>query len=339
MRNEAKGTIKRLEYYAPLCKSISDLCKKADVSRATLYRYFADDPALEIKLKQNLATKLGKNERAVADAVRTKKYVPKQRPKTVQDTVEEQDPLEQGLNKEAEQRDNDPNAVDVKDSNSRLNTKTIRPKSGKLTKSERTATVITVKPTNQKFEYNREEQLIIAEQICTIIENGGTIGQACEAVGISPSAFYYWRHEGQPNYNPQVAERFQQAKYTFNLMMNEEMEFMGKLGMHRLLKERKVTSTTKIGRVSNDGVVKPHTVVQREQIIEPNFNAVKFALSKLDVKKFGDVGDKQFAHQTGEDKNDNQYELRSLTLEQIQAEKQALLNKLAQYNQKQETDE
>jgi hypothetical protein len=120
----------------------------------------------------------------------------------------------------------------------------------------------------------------IVKRICELISNDSfTIPEICEDVGIAESTYHKWKAE-----KIEFSEAIEASKQKFNEnLIPEAKKSLRKLVTGYTVTETK-TVTADTGKKNDDGnpivKVKEHSKIEKH--IQPNFNAIAFALTNQD---------------------------------------------------------
>lgn len=315
---------KQLIYNAPYAESLNKLILiVSGVSRATIFRYLRHTPAVKIEIMQLLGTKGGKSstDRKPYKKGKIKKVKHEGQsiesriydPSTGQDITDITDEVLMAANGIKKPRERKPVTVTVE---------------------------VPVIPKDSRRTYSEEGRTKAFKAVCDLIRTGMSIQSACDVVGIPYRSFHNWKTPTYTTFDQANVDMYREA---MNAHVNTNMEaaqIKASQVLLAALQTKVVVKTTKIGRVGKDGKVKPHTIVQREEEIQPNVQIAKWIAAKTDPVRWGDAADREYHRNSGAASgvDSNPYALRAMSLEDLQTEKATLLNRIAVLKQKQEGD-
>ena len=143
--------------------------------------------------------------------------------------------------------------------------------------------------------YNKK----IVKRICELISNDSfTIEEICEDVGIHKSTYYDW-YDKKPDFSDAV----EAAKQKFNeSLIPEAKKSLKKLVTGYTVTETKTVTvdTGKKNEETGKPIVKVKEHSKTEKHIQPNFNAIAFALTNMDPDNFKHKQSTEFTGKNGE---------------------------------------
>ncbi|WP_372936279.1 phBC6A51 family helix-turn-helix protein [Mariniphaga sediminis] len=138
----------------------------------------------------------------------------------------------------------------------------------------------------------------IVKRICELISNDSfTIKEICEDVAIAESTFYKWKAE-----KSEFSEAVEAAQQKFNEnLIPEAKRSLKKLVTGYTVTEIK-TVTVDSGKKNEDDkpIVKVKEHSKTEKHIQPNFNAVAFALTNMDPENWKNKQNTELTGKNGE---------------------------------------
>lgn len=172
-------------------------------------------------------------------------------------------------------------------------------------------------------EMTREQKITMGDLVCRLYEEGATLEESCRKANLSTRTFNRWVNPSKPQYLPEVAEYYKEAKENYLKNRWDRIEMKAFAGLEKLLTEREVEESKVVGTVSKNAVtgeevVTPTQITKVKKKKEEHANAVLYVLRNR-VKNPEDDKEKEVGSQS---------ELRLRPIEDIMAEKEEIKRKL-----------
>lgn len=176
------------------------------------------------------------------------------------------------------------------------------------------------KETNGRF-FSAEDRWQFGVKVCELVEQGVTVANACEGIGLDKATFYRWLNPISTTHIKELKDRYEEAKAVFSQFYDEELLTIGRDSMRRLATDREITLTTKRGTVAEGGKIIVSEVKTQTKVIEPNAHIVKKVMETLHPT---------FKPQEKGTEEENPYFYREKSDEQLAAEIELTRKKLAE---------